>query len=86
MQNPWKGAVHWLASQDLFSVLSYRTEDHQPRDVTTHGELGTLPLITNHVKALVLNLIEQLPQLRPLPPSGCYQLSKMRGLARFLIP
>ena len=61
-------AGYWQGLHSLFSLLSSRTEDHQPRDGTTHGELGTLPLITNHVKALLLNLIEQLPQLRPLPP------------------
>jgi hypothetical protein len=29
------------------SLLSYRTQDHQPRDSTTHHGLGTPPSITN---------------------------------------
>ena len=31
------GAAYWLASPDLLSLLSYRTQDHQPRDCTTHS-------------------------------------------------
>ena len=47
MQTPWRGAANWLASPDLLSLLSYRTQDHQPRDGTTHYGLGPLLLITN---------------------------------------
>jgi hypothetical protein len=36
-----------LASHDLLSLLSYRTQNHQPRGGTTHNGLGLLPLITN---------------------------------------
>jgi hypothetical protein len=32
-----EGAVYWLASSDLLSLLSYRTQDYQPRDGTTHN-------------------------------------------------
>jgi hypothetical protein len=32
MQRPWRGAAYWLASPGLLSLLSYRTQDYQPRD------------------------------------------------------
>ena len=31
MQRPQKGAAYWLAPHGLFSLLSYRTKDHQTR-------------------------------------------------------
>jgi hypothetical protein len=37
MQRPWRDAVYWLAFPGLLSLLSYRTQDHQPRDGTTHN-------------------------------------------------
>jgi hypothetical protein len=40
MQRPWRGATYWFAPHGLFSLLSYRTQDHQPRDSTTHNGLG----------------------------------------------
>jgi hypothetical protein len=42
MQRPWRDAAYWLASPDLLSLLSYRTQDYQPRDGTTHS--GPSPL------------------------------------------
>ena len=30
MQRPWRGAGCWLAPHSLLSLLSYRTQDHQP--------------------------------------------------------
>ena len=36
MQRPWMDAAYWMASLGLFSLLSYRTQDYQPRDNTTH--------------------------------------------------
>jgi hypothetical protein len=39
------GAAYWLALHGLLSLLSYRTQDHQPRDGTTHSGLGPPPLI-----------------------------------------
>jgi hypothetical protein len=42
-----EGAAYWLASHALFIPLSYRPQDHQPRDGTTHHGLGPPPLITN---------------------------------------
>jgi hypothetical protein len=37
MQRPWRNVSYWLASPGLLSLLSYRTQDHQPRDSTTHN-------------------------------------------------
>jgi hypothetical protein len=42
MQRPWRDVLYWLASPGLLSLLSYRTQDYQPRDGTTHK--GTSPL------------------------------------------
>jgi hypothetical protein len=36
MQRPWRDGLYWLASLGLLSLLSYRTQDYQPRDGTTH--------------------------------------------------
>jgi hypothetical protein len=41
MQRPWRDVTYWLASPGLLSLLSYRTQDYQPRDRTTHK--GTSP-------------------------------------------
>jgi hypothetical protein len=43
----WRGAIYWLASPGLLSLLFYRTQDHPPRDGTIHNGLGPPPLITN---------------------------------------
>ena len=40
MQTLWTGTAHWLAPHGLLSLLSYRTQDHQARDGTTHNGLG----------------------------------------------
>jgi hypothetical protein len=37
MQRPWRDVLYWLASPGLLSLLSYRTQDYQPRDDTTHS-------------------------------------------------
>jgi hypothetical protein len=34
--------LYWLASPGLLSLLSYRTQDYQPRDGTTHKETSCL--------------------------------------------
>jgi hypothetical protein len=31
MQRPWRGAAYWLAPCGLLSLLSNRTQNHQPR-------------------------------------------------------
>jgi hypothetical protein len=37
MQKPWGNSAYWLASPGLLSLLSYRTQDDQLRDGTTHN-------------------------------------------------
>ena len=40
-------AAYCLAPQNLLHLLSYRAQDHQPWDGTTHNGLSSIPLITN---------------------------------------
>jgi hypothetical protein len=47
VQRPWRDAAYWLAPHGLLSLLSYRTQDHQPRGSTIHNWLGLLPSVTN---------------------------------------
>jgi hypothetical protein len=42
MQRPWRDVLYWLASPGLLSLLSYRTQDYQPRNGTTHKETSSL--------------------------------------------
>jgi hypothetical protein len=42
MQRPWREVLYWLASPGLLSLLSYRTQDYQPRDGTTHKRTSPL--------------------------------------------
>jgi hypothetical protein len=42
MQRPWRDVLYWLASPGLLSLLSYKTQDYQSRDGTTHK--GPFPL------------------------------------------
>jgi hypothetical protein len=42
MQRPWRDVPYWLASPGLLSLLSYGTQDYQPRDSPTHK--GPFPL------------------------------------------
>jgi hypothetical protein len=64
MQRPWRDIPYWLASPGLLSLLSYRTQDYQPRDGTTTR--GPPHLITNCENALQLDLMEAFPQLKLL--------------------
>jgi hypothetical protein len=41
----WEDAADWLAPPYLLSLLSYTTQDHSPRDGTTHSRLPFQPLI-----------------------------------------
>jgi hypothetical protein len=41
MQRPQKFAAYWLAPHGLLSLLSYRTQNHQPRVGTTHSGLSS---------------------------------------------
>ena len=42
MQKPWRDAAYWFAPHGLLSLLSYRTQDHQPRDGTMRWALPGL--------------------------------------------
>jgi hypothetical protein len=42
---PWRDVLYWLVFPGLLSLLSYRAQDSQLRDGTTHK--GTSPLINN---------------------------------------
>jgi hypothetical protein len=64
MQRPSRGAAYWLASLGLFSLLSYRTQDYQPRDGITHNGLGLSHLITDWENGLQLDLMDAFPQGR----------------------
>jgi hypothetical protein len=65
MQRPWRDVLYWLASPGLLNLLSYRNQDYQPRDGTTHK--GTSPtLITNWENVLQLDLVEAFPQMKLL--------------------
>jgi len=46
MQRPWRVAAYWLAPHGLPSLLSYRTQNYQHRDDSTHNRLGFFLLIT----------------------------------------
>ena len=37
MHRPWRGAAYWLAHPALLNLLSYRTQNYQSRDGTTHN-------------------------------------------------
>ena len=58
MQRPWREAAYWLASHGLLSLLSYRTQDHQPKDGTTHHGLNPPPSVTNEENTLQLELMK----------------------------
>ena len=47
MQRPWRDVLYWLAFPGLFSLLSYKAQDYQPRDGPTHKGTSPLDLITN---------------------------------------
>jgi hypothetical protein len=37
MQRSWRDAAYWPASPGLLRLVSYTTQDYQPRDGTTHN-------------------------------------------------
>jgi hypothetical protein len=49
MQRPWRGAASCLSPHVFLSLLSYRTQDHQPRDGTTYNSLARPPSITKKI-------------------------------------
>jgi hypothetical protein len=52
VQRPWRDAVYWLASHGLLHLLSYRTQDYQTEDGTTHHDPGSPTLISSWEKHL----------------------------------
>jgi hypothetical protein len=54
MQRPWRVLLTGLLPMACHSLLSYRTQDHQPRDGSTHSGLGPPPSITNWENTLGL--------------------------------
>ncbi|EGW08526.1 hypothetical protein I79_016318 [Cricetulus griseus] len=75
-----ESAAYWLAPHDLLSLLSYRTQDHLPRDGSTHNGLCPTPSTFNGENALQLDLMEAFPQLRLLllMTPACVKLTHSR--------
>jgi len=46
MQRPWRGAADRLDPHGLLSLLSYSTQDPQPRDGPTHSGLCPPPSVS----------------------------------------
>jgi hypothetical protein len=42
-----EGAAYWLVPHGSLTLPFHKTQDHQPRDGTTHNGLGSPPSITN---------------------------------------
>jgi len=43
IQSSWRDVSYWLASPGLLNLLSYRTQDYQSRDSSTHHGLPPAP-------------------------------------------
>ena len=65
VQTPWRGVAYCLAPHGLLNLLSYRTQDHQPRDGTTHN--GWALPHQSLIKKNVPDLMEAFSHLRPHP-------------------
>jgi hypothetical protein len=68
MQRPWRGAAYWLASPDLLSLLSYRTQDYQARDGTTHHGLAG----PSHPQSLIEKMPYSWISWRPFLKGGSF--------------
>jgi hypothetical protein len=66
MQRPWRGAAYWLAPHGLLSMLSYRTQDLQPRGRTTHNGWALLQ------KSLIKKML-----YKPRFYGGIFSIEKM---------
>ena len=64
MQRPWRDVTYCLAPRGLLSLLSYRTQDHQPRGGTTH--IGLNSLIKNSLRKCPTDLPVAQPPGGPL--------------------
>ena len=42
LQRSWRDAAYWLVPYGLLFLLSYRTQDHQPKEGITHSGLVSL--------------------------------------------
>jgi len=42
IQRTWRNGPYWLATPDLLSLLSYRIQDYQSRDGSTHKGLSPI--------------------------------------------
>ena len=40
-QKSWRDVPYWLAPHGLLSLLSYRTQDHQPKGGPTHSGINS---------------------------------------------
>ena len=67
MQRQWKGTAYWLAFPLLLTLLSYRIQDHLPKDGISHHVLAPPYLIINLVNGLQLDLMEAFSPLRYHP-------------------
>jgi hypothetical protein len=47
MPRLWRGAAYWLTPHGLLSPLSYKTQNKQLRDSSTHNRLGPPTAIMN---------------------------------------
>lgn len=63
MQRPWRGTAYWLAYHDLLNLLSYRIQDHVPRDSTTQNGPGPPNSISNEEDDLELDLTKAFSQV-----------------------
>lgn len=76
MQRPRRGAAFWLGPHSLLSLLSYRTQDHQLRNGTSHNGLGPPPSMINQENFLEPDFISAFCfQLRFLPFRQLYLVS-----------
>jgi hypothetical protein len=72
-RRPWRGGAYSYALPGLLSLLSYRTQDHQPRVGTAHNELSPPTPVIHQVDALPANLVWTFSLLRiPFPSDSCF--------------
>lgn len=48
-QRTWRNTTYWLAPYDLLHLVSYNSQDQQPRVGTTHSKLAPPTLIINQL-------------------------------------
>ena len=67
MLKQWRGAAYWLAVDGLLSLHSYRTQNHHPRNGTSHDGPGPSAIDHQLRKYLAADLMEAFSQLRFSP-------------------